>query len=56
MKKCLFILCFFVEMLHVFAQEGSCGYEFLKIPVSTHSAALGGDNVSIIEDDVTLIS
>lgn len=55
MKKCLFILCFFVEMLHVFAQEGSCGYEFLKIPVSTHSAALGGDNVSIIEDDVTLI-
>jgi len=39
---------------HVFAQEGSSGYEFLKIPVSVHSAALGGNNVSIIEDDITL--
>ena len=55
MKKCLFILCFFVEMSYTFAQEGSCGYEFLKIPVSAHSAALGDNNVSIIEDDITLI-
>jgi hypothetical protein len=39
---------------HVFAQDGSGGYEFLKIPVSAHSAALGGNNVSIIEDDITL--
>lgn len=55
MKKCLFILCFFVEISYTFAQEGSCGYEFLKIPVSAHSAALGDNNVSIIEDDITLI-
>lgn len=55
MKKYLFILCFFVEMSCAFAQDGSCVYEFLKIPVSAHSAALGGNNVSIIEDDVTLM-
>lgn len=55
MRKYLFILCFFVEISYVFSQEGSCAYEFLKIPVSTHSAALGGNNVSIVEDDITLI-
>lgn len=27
---------------------------FLKIPTSAHAAALGGDNISIIEDDATL--
>lgn len=37
------------------AQTGTTGYEFLNIPVSAHSAALGGNNLSIIEDDVTLL-
>lgn len=37
------------------AQSGSNAYEFLRIPVSAHSAALGGQNVSIIEDDATLM-
>ncbi len=37
------------------AQSGSTAYEFLTIPVSAHSAALGGQNVSILDDDVTLV-
>ena len=37
------------------AQEHSTGYEFLKIPTSAHSAALGGNAVSIVEDDATLL-
>ncbi|MCQ2111840.1 MAG: type IX secretion system protein PorQ [Bacteroidaceae bacterium] len=37
------------------AQEGAEGYEFLKVPTSAHSAALGGNNVSIIEDDASLL-
>lgn len=37
------------------AQDGNTAYSFLDIPVSAHSAALGGNNVSIIEDDVTLM-
>ncbi len=38
----------------VSAQNDDTGYEFLRIPTSAHSAALGVNNVSIIEDDATL--
>ena len=37
------------------AQTGTTAYEFVNIPISVHSAAVGGQNVSIIEDDVTLM-
>lgn len=37
------------------AQEQSSVFNFLKIPVSAHVAALGGDNVSLKLDDPTLI-
>lgn len=37
------------------AQESQTEYNFLRLPVSAHAAALGGDNVSIIEDDPSLI-
>ena len=33
---------------------GARSYAFLDLPVSAHAAALGGDNISIIEDDITL--
>lgn len=37
------------------AQDGKVGYQFLHIPVSAHSAALGGANISITEDDATMM-
>jgi len=37
------------------AQDGKIGYQFLNIPTSAHSAALGGGNISIVEDDATLM-
>ena len=37
------------------AQESQTGYNFLRLPVSAHAAALGGDNITLIEDDETLI-
>ena len=37
------------------AQSGTTGYEYLNIPVSAHSAALGSYNISIGEDDATLM-
>ena len=37
------------------AQDGKVGYQFLNIPVSAHSAALGGANVSIVEDDASIM-
>ena len=37
------------------AQEEQEVYSFLRLPVSAHAAALGGDNISISDDDPTLI-
>ena len=31
------------------AQSGTTGYEYLNIPVSAHSAALGSYNISIVK-------
>ena len=36
------------------AQESHTIYNFLRLPVSAHVAALGGDNVTIIDDDPSL--
>jgi len=36
-------------------QDGKLGYQFLNIPVSAHSAALGGANISIVEDDASMM-
>jgi len=48
-------IAFFGNATTVNAQSGTNAYEFLNIPVSARSAAVGGQNVSIIEDDVTLM-
>lgn len=37
------------------AQDSRTGYNFLRLPVSAHAAALGGVNISIIEDDESMI-
>ena len=36
------------------AQSGESAYTILRLPYSSHAAALGGNNISIIEDDITL--
>lgn len=40
------------SLLH--AQDAGSTFQFLQLPVSSHAAALGGDNVSILEDDAEL--
>ena len=47
------LLAFFTAA--ALAQESQTAYNFLRLPVSAHAAALGGDNITIIEDDPTLI-
>ena len=44
-----------VTSLGLMAQSGTTGYEYLHIPVSAHSAAVGGNNISMGEDDATLM-
>lgn len=37
------------------AQESQTVYNFLRLPMSAHAAALGGDNITLIDDDATLV-
>lgn len=37
------------------AQDGTTAYEFLNVPASSHVYALGGTNITIIDDDINLI-
>ncbi len=50
----LFILLSMGIVSSALAQESQTVYNFLRLPESSHAAALGGDNISIIEDDATL--
>lgn len=47
------LLCATSQIL--FGQESQTAYNFLRLPVSAHAAALGGDNITIIEDDASFI-
>lgn len=55
MKKIVFALFFTATTVCSTAQESQTDYNFLRLPVSAHAAALGGSNATIIEDDPTLI-
>ena len=55
MKKVIFIILFTIVAVCGKAQESQTAYTFLRLPVSAHVAALGGDNITIVEDDPTLI-
>ncbi len=54
MRKILTILTTTTLWLTAQAQDSQTAYNFLRLPESAHAAALGGDNISIIEDDATL--
>ncbi|MGI6242873.1 MAG: type IX secretion system protein PorQ [Prevotella sp.] len=56
MKKALFAFLLTLFAIAVSAQvESQTEYNFLRLPVSAHAAALGGDNITLIEDDEALI-
>ncbi|MBQ6063640.1 MAG: type IX secretion system protein PorQ [Prevotella sp.] len=55
MKKVLFSILLLVFVSSLDAQESQTSYNFLRLPISAHAAALGGDNVTLIEDDASLI-
>ena len=55
MKRVVFAVVFVLSVLPVGAQESQTVYNFLRLPVSAHVAALGGDNTTLVEDDATLI-
>ena len=55
MRKVIIAAILLLSVLTVKAQESQTAYNFLRLPVSAHVAALGGDNTTLIEDDPTLI-
>lgn len=55
MKKAIFALLSSSFPVLLTAQESQTTFNFLRLPVSAHVAALGGDNITIVEDDPTLI-
>ena len=55
MKKGLLAIGCWLLAISAYAQESQEVYSFLRLPVSAHVAALGGDNVSLTNDDATVI-
>ena len=55
MKKIVFSIILTLFATKMGAQESQTGYNFLRLPVSAHAAALGGDNITLIEDDEALV-
>ena len=55
MKRVVFAAILLISVLFARAQETQTVYNFLRLPVSAHVAALGGDNITLAEDDATLI-
>lgn len=57
MKKVVFTILFsLTSFIAATAQkESRTAYNFLRLPVSAHAAALGGENITINDDDPTLM-
>ena len=51
----LMVLLFRISVCQVHAQESTTAYNFLRLPVSAHVAAVGGDNITLTDDDPALI-
>ena len=51
----LVLLITVLAVTNVLAQESQEVYSFLRLPVSAHVAALGGDNITLTDGDATVI-
>lgn len=54
MKKLPLLIMIFLLAATAKGQEKSSTFNFLKLPTSAHAAALGGMNVSLVDDDASL--
>ena len=55
MKKNVILAFLVLFSYEIRAQESETVYNFLRLPVSAHAAALGGDNITIDDDDPTMV-
>ena len=54
-KLLSFISFFLLLSSTISSQESTTSYNFLRLPVSAHVAAVGGDNITLTDDDAALI-
>lgn len=54
-RACLASIICTIIVFHASAQEGEKVFRFLELPTSTRANALGGTNISAIENDVSLV-
>lgn len=55
MKRAISALLLTLSASVALSQVSQDVYNFLRLPVSAHAAALGGDNITIIDDDASLM-
>jgi len=56
MKKCVITCLLLLFAIQIVAQtESQTEYNFLRLPVSAHAAALGGENITMADDDVMMM-
>lgn len=55
LKAILAIFMMLLATTAVAQNESRTEYNFLRLPVSAHAAALGGDNITVIDDDEALM-
>ena len=55
MKKVVFFALFLALTASLTAQESETTCNFLRLPMSAHVSSLGGDNISIPDDDASLL-
>ena len=55
MRNCFIAILAALSVVTMQAQESQEVYSFLRLPVSAHVAALGGDNITLTNGDATMI-
>lgn len=55
MKKALTVLLMMMSLPCCAQNDSQTEYNFLRLPASAHATTLGGDNVTVIDDDEALI-
>lgn len=55
MNRVVLTLLCLLEVAAALAQESQTVYNFLRLPASAHVAALGGDNITLPDDDASLL-
>ena len=55
MKKPLIILISLILAMTLHAQDSQTAFNFLRLPTSAHAAALGGENVTLTDDDASMV-